>query len=152
MSLYNQLFGTNKFSHVLLRMIDISPLDVPRFRDCYLNETGDEIIIFTRTGGGNRQEYEAQNEALRRLPNYISDEDDTLDVTYAKFHYSVPDQYKAATQKIKAEGGVDDPTAKFKALLDKIENQNTPKDDPDVKRALDIFDQIDKSKGGIIEI
>jgi hypothetical protein len=158
-SLYNALFGTNKFSHVLLRMIDVSPLDVPRFRDCYLNEAGDEIVIFTRTGGGNRQEYEAQNEALRRLPNYIADEDDTLDVTYAKFRYSVPEQYKAATQAIKAQGGVDDPTAKFKALLDKMSDPNTPRDDPDVKHALDvgkkIFDQIndpDKSKGGIIEV
>lgn len=142
MSLYNALFGVNKFSHVLLQILDISPLDVPRFRDCYLNEAGDQIVIFTRTGGGNREEYEAQNEALRRCPGFIIDEDDTLDPTYAKFHYRVPETYKHVTMAIKEQGGVNDPTEKFKALLDKLMNKETPKDDPDVQRAMEIGKRI----------
>lgn len=159
MSLYNALFGYNKFAHILLRILDLDVVDVPRFRDCYLNEAGDEIIIFTRTGGGNREEYAAQNEALRRRPGFIADADDTLDSTYAKFRYSIPEQFVHVTTAIAAQDGVNDPTEKFKTLLDKMQDPSTPKDDPDVAKATaigkKIFEQIkdgDSDKPKIIEI
>ena len=53
MSLYNALFGTNPFANALLMALGITASDVPRFRDCYLDDDG-KIVIFTRTGGGNR--------------------------------------------------------------------------------------------------
>jgi hypothetical protein len=165
MSLYNALFGYNKFAHILLRILDLDVVDVPRFRDCYLNEAGDEIIIFTRTGGGNREEYEAQNEALRKRPGFIADADDTLDVTYAKFRYSVPETYRTITTAIaeitKQSGEIVDPAEKFKGLLEKMQDPSTPKDDPQVAKAMDvgkkIFEQINdpkkrKDDSGIIEV
>lgn len=165
MSLYNALFGYNKFAHILLRILDLDVVDVPRFRDCYLNEAGDEIIIFTRTGGGNREEYAAQNEALRKRPGFIADADDTLDSTYAKFRYSVPGPYLTMTRPLaenaKLQGVVVDPAEKFKQLLAKMKDPNTPNDDPQVAKAMEvgkkIVDQINdpkkrKDDSGIIEI
>ena len=52
MSLYNMLFGVNSAAPVLLATLGLTESDVPRFRDCHLN--GEQIVIYTRTGGGNR--------------------------------------------------------------------------------------------------
>jgi hypothetical protein len=135
MSLYNMLFGYNKFAHILLRILDLDPNDVPRFRDCYLNETGDEIIVFTRTGGGNREEYEARNDAMRKWPGFIADADDTLDSTYAKFRYHVPEHLKPAMHEMVANGGVDDPTKKFRELIEGLHDPDK-KNDPDIQRVV----------------
>jgi hypothetical protein len=95
MSLYNMLFGTNPFSGVLLQMLGVTRDDVPRFRDCFLNEDGTEIIIHTRTGGGNRDDYQASNDELTEIAGYKFDADDDFDSTYADFHYEVPEAARA---------------------------------------------------------
>lgn len=115
MSLYNLLFGVNSLAPILLKHLGLSEDDIPRFRDCYLD--GDQIVIYTRTGGGNRDFYEDEetcrsnypeyfqkkedapkgpwNADLRKSKYYQSDEDDDFDSTYAYFRFRVPETISA---------------------------------------------------------
>lgn len=111
MSLYNILYGRNPRTSTILNILKITPNDIPRFRDCWSDEKG-EIIILTRTGGGNRDFYEnvetcranypedfegelanhptgPWNDDLRKIPGYISDNDADFDRTYAEFHFKI---------------------------------------------------------------
>lgn len=115
MSLYNVLFGTNKSADVLLKCLGFSRGDIPRFRDCFLSEG--EIVIHTRTGGGNREDYEEGNGAMQAHPCYISDEDDDFDCTYANFHFSFPEEYAAELKEMSEAGEDFKPSEKWQALL-----------------------------------
>jgi len=86
MSFYNMIFGKNPDTKDILALLGLSETDIERFRDCYIND--DEICIYTRTGGGNREYY--PNEVLTSHPNYIRDEDDDYDCTYATYYFSLP--------------------------------------------------------------
>lgn len=158
MSLYNALFGKNPFSGVLLQMLSTNEAAIPRFRDCYLNEDGSEIIIHTRTGGGNRDHYDHPdrhrkhcdyencdhsgpfNEDMRNLPGFTYDEDDDFDSTYADFHFVVPESFKGQIALLKDLGGVGNPAERWQALLNDLKSGDTSK--PEVSRALKVGEQI----------
>lgn len=163
MSLYNALFGYNKFAGLLLEMLGVTTITIPRFRDCYLSEDGDEIIIHTRTGGGNREYYESEescqqhypelfkgdeepsgpwNEDLRAIPGYKYDRDDTFDATYANFHYAIPEAFREHVALLADKGAIDNPAKKWQELFVKLQNRD--QSDPDVKRALDVGEKIMK--------
>lgn len=86
--LYNALFGEHGDADPLLKLLGISREEVPRYRSCFWD--GEHIVIHTRTGGGNREEYEVANDELTALPGYVRDEDDDFDCTYANFYYKPP--------------------------------------------------------------
>jgi hypothetical protein len=65
-----------------------------RFRDIYLNEDGTLITLYTRNGGGNRNEYFYIFDILKTHPNYLNDYDDDFDGTYAYVEFSIPEQAK----------------------------------------------------------
>lgn len=88
MSLYNMLFGKNDGYEELLQKIGIEENDIERFRDCYAD--GDYICVYTRTGGGNRED--CPNEILTNNQYYVFDKDDEFDCTYATFYFQVPKQ------------------------------------------------------------
>ena len=162
MSLYNALFGKNPFSGVLLQMLGTTEAGIPRFRDCYTNEEGSEIIIHTRTGGGNRDYYEHAdrcranyreyfggndpdptgpwNSDLRKLPGFKYDEDGDFDSTYANFHYEVPTPFREQIALLKNLGAVADPAARWQELLSKLRAGNTA--DPQMQRALTVGESI----------
>lgn len=140
MSLYNALFGVNPFAAILLQALDISENDVPRFRDIYLDEEQDQIVIHTRTGGGNREYYEDENEHLRTVPGFIYDHDDDYDCTYADFFYEVPESFKPMIATLRELGGADDPVKKWEKLLSDMETGNL--DTPEGKRAMAVGEQI----------
>jgi len=140
MSLYNLLFGTNPFSGVLLQMLGVSRGDVPRYRDCFLSEDGTEIIIHTRTGGGNRDDYQADNERLALVDGYKFDADDDFDCTYADFHYEVPEAFKGQVALLKDLGAVTNPAERWQEVLDGLRSGDTSK--PQVQRALSVGEQI----------
>jgi hypothetical protein len=121
--LYNMVFGRNSFAEAFLHMLGTGESKVPRFRDCWLNKEGTEIVIYTRTGGGNRDYYESEanarknypkdfeedeqpagpwNEDLRQLPGFIRDVDSTFDGSYAEFYFKVPEQYAVKIKTIVA--------------------------------------------------
>lgn len=127
MGLYNILHGVNPIAPALKEILQ---LDIPggwssgRFRDIYVSEDGERIILYTRNGGGNRKcdswwDYKDDpceecpvfsrevcpvlaNTELVKHPHYIRDYDDDFDETYAYFEFSVPEPYKDA-MKLLAE-------------------------------------------------
>ena len=72
MSLYNRLFGENPDAMALLGMIGTTRNDFQRYRDVNLNKDGNIIIVTTRLGGGNRDNYKQVFTNMRRNENYIS--------------------------------------------------------------------------------
>lgn len=88
MSFYNLLFGKNPNSDIVLAFIGLKECDVERFRDCGIDLNNKEIYIYTRTGGGNRDDY--PNKLLTSSPYYKYDKDDDFDSTYATYYYEFP--------------------------------------------------------------
>jgi hypothetical protein len=88
-SLYNMMFGVNKMYPILLKVLNLTLEDIGRFRDAFITEN-DEIAIYTRLGGGNREYYQETIANLRSHPNYKYDKDDDFDCTYATFYFSIP--------------------------------------------------------------
>ena len=161
MSLYNLLFGTNPFSSVLLQMLGTAAGDIPRYRDCYLSEDGTEIIIHTRTGGGNRDMYEHEDAAranypeyfdgkndpngpwnadIRKIPGFKYDADDDFDSTYADWHFTVPEAFKPQVELLKDLGAVSNPSERWQSLLADLRSGDTTK--PEVQRALAVGEKI----------
>ena len=131
MSLYNLLHGTQPTAGVALAMLGIDPGNVPRFRDAYFTFHEDKpvVVIFTRTGGPNREDYAAGIDALTELPGYIFDEDDSFDCTYASFYFSVPAEYQERVITYLTEQGVPaEPADRMAAAIDNI-SSNPPKMD-----------------------
>lgn len=89
MSLYNILFGINPDADAILSALHLNKGAIERFRDCWIDEEESRIVIYTRTGGGNRDYF--RNEALTSHPLYQYDEDDEFDSTYARYYFSMPD-------------------------------------------------------------
>lgn len=136
MSLYNALFGVNPVADVLLACLGTTRDRVPRFRDCFLDDGC--IVIHTRTGGGNRDFYESEEECrsaypeyfegddppkgpwnvdLRALPGFLRDEDDDFDCTYADFYYAFPKEYEAELRALAENAPQVTPNEKWKLLL-----------------------------------
>lgn len=132
MSLYNLVHGENNFASVLLAMLGLSRDEVPRYRDCYW--TGEHIAIHTRTGGGNREDYEDGNAYLVSQPTYVRDDDDDHDSTYATFYFTVPEPLQWVIPHLQAEERT--PGERWQCFLDRMRDPAAG-DDPQVKRALE---------------
>lgn len=143
------LHGQNPFSPVFLGWLGLTTDDVGRFRDCYLADQDGErrIVIYTRNGGGNRDDYEHVTDTLRAHPSYVTDYDDDYDCTYASYEFRVPAPWQAAAAAFTAEDKT--PAERMQDLLAKL--QAAPKDDPEVVRAMEKFapvmDAITKALG-----
>ena len=117
--MYNMLFGENALAEDLLKMLELTKENCGRYRDCYLDEKGEKIIVYTRNGGGNREAYGYVFDELSENPNYICDYDDDFDCTYASIEFKVPDKYIEFTKRL-VKDGADTTTGseKFKKLSD----------------------------------
>lgn len=160
MSLYNMMFGYNPLAGVTLSALNLTPNDIPRFRDAYFDAEEDRLVIYTRTGGGNREYYGAPdgydnedyegpfNEDLENHSDYLFDEDDDFDCTYAYFYFRVPEAFKPIFETFKDLGAGQDlnPTEKFAKMIEDLQNGNST---PETERALEvgrsIADQISKA-------
>lgn len=86
-SMYEAVFGRPDRAKVLSFMIVAQVEELPqRFRDCWPERHDGEWLLafYSRTGGGNRADYDDDWRRLRALPNYVRDADDPFDPTYAK--------------------------------------------------------------------
>ena len=90
MSLYNMLFGKNPNTKDILSVLGLEEGYIERFRDCWVDEDENEICIYTRTGGWNREDF--PNTILTSNKYYLYDEDDDFDNTYATYHFSIPEE------------------------------------------------------------
>jgi hypothetical protein len=129
MSLYNLLSGYNKNAVKALGILGLSPNDFGRFRDAAITNEGETIQVYTRTGGGNRSDYQEVFDKIKKHPNYVSDYDDEFDCTYAFIIFSVPDEYKEITRGL-SDGGIGSLKDRIQSFLDNNPRppESTPKE------------------------
>jgi hypothetical protein len=159
MSLYNSLFGVNKVAPFILLALGTNTEQIPRFRDAYINNAG-EMVIYTRTGGGNRDYYDSKesyassrdtsdldnnytgpfNEDLRLLPGFLGDAEDDFDSTYATFRYTIPPSFKKVLDTLNLPPAPD-PRTRWEALLADLKN-GTDAQTLEGKRALEVGQKI----------
>lgn len=130
MSMYGMIFGRNKDSDVILATLGLTKADVGRFRDCFVADG--KIAVYTRNGGGNRECFEQDEPGydaatchctgciitkwLPVHPNYLDDQDDDFDSTYATVYFSFPGEYADALRALDS-GVAWDPDARWQTLL-----------------------------------
>jgi hypothetical protein len=117
--LYNMLFGENvSQKDFLFSILNLTQDDVGRYRDIYVVE--DYIVIHTRNGGGNREDYEDVFEALSQHPLYAYDEDDDFDCTYADIYFRYPDGYEEILSEMSKSTVT--PSEKWKMMFAALNN------------------------------
>lgn len=147
MSMYNAIFGINPLSSVILSTLGLSMADTGRFRDCTVVKKDGELVIavYTRNGGGNREQYMPD---FSGHPDYMYDVDDDFDSTYATIYFSAPEKYLPVVESMyELMQGFDPDRAedipvgeRFSRLIDKMEAGD--QDDPVVQRAMDVGKKI----------
>jgi hypothetical protein len=119
------MFGVNPISTILLKILGIEKESIPRFRDCFISDG--HIVIYTRTGGGNRDYYDEPNSdnqdgpynsTLRENKNYVYDEDDDFDPTYANFYFKFPEEYRKDLESFSNKVEDYTPSEKWQMLFD----------------------------------
>lgn len=90
--LYNGLFGPNEQTGFLLGIVGLNNYDLGRFRAIYV--TNEHVVVHTRNGGGNRDDYQYVFDLLEKHPLYAYDEDDDFDCTYANIYFRHPEGYE----------------------------------------------------------
>jgi len=117
MSLYNMLFGENANQRdFLFSLLYKTPEDFGRYRDIFVTE--DHIVVHTRNGGGNREDYKDVFDEMSEHPLYAYDEDDHFDCTYANYYFKHPAVYKDVLQEM-AKGTIT-PSEKWQILFEKL--------------------------------
>ena len=124
MNLYNLIFGVNEAALFVLPMLGRHPDEYPRFRDCFASdeehpEYDDHIHVYTRTGGGNREAYTEENNAMRAMDGFVADFDDDFDGTYASWIFKVPERWKADYDHI-ASGHFDNLSPEYQAEIRRV--------------------------------
>ena len=148
MSLYNALFGTNPLAPLLMRALDLAPEDCGRFRDCYFEGTPDEprICVYTRNGGGNRDDHEGVTESLRAHALYAHDEDDSYDSTYAAYYFRVPAPLLGLARELVGE--TQPPRERWEQLL---ADMKAGSDTPEVARAMAVGAEIMEKVNAVLD-
>lgn len=117
--LYNIVNGFNPACLVLAPMLtDENPDEFfPRFRDCFLGDDEDSILVFTRVGGGNRsyekedpydridgydEEWDYGENKLYKMPTFIRTWDDDFDDTFGFYLFGVPEEWREDFEHVKA--------------------------------------------------
>ena len=128
--MYNILFGRNEVAPLILATLGLTTANVARFRDAFISEG--KIAVYTRLGGGNRECYcengdkhdcyQAKIAFLQGHPNYLSDEDDDFDETYATFYFSIPPKWQELLAPL--ESGKFDPDARFAQKLQELKEMD----------------------------
>ena len=121
MSLYNMLFGVNNQAPTVLKLLGKTEGDFGRFRDAYVTE--DYLVVHTRCGGGNRDDYEHVFDEMASHPLFVYDQDDDYDCTYCDFFFKHPaDVADQLTEIVKANPQLT-PAEKWQKLFDSMEKK-----------------------------
>jgi hypothetical protein len=116
--LYNMLFGENASqSEFLFALLGKTREDFGRYRDIYV--TDEHIVVHTRNGGGNRDDYEYVFDEMSEHPLYAYDEDDDFDCTYANIYFRHPAEHAEVLKEL-AEGTIT-PSEKWQMLFAALE-------------------------------
>lgn len=112
MSLYEMVFADGEEGLPLLGALGFKSVsDVGRYRSSWIEKGEDgipRIAVYTRNGGGNRECWKDDlkdgeechcvgctiEHDLPKHPQYLFDQDDEFDCTYATIYFSIPDNLK----------------------------------------------------------
>lgn len=151
-SLYNAMFGVNPQADLLLKMLHLDgdkKSCTGRFRDIFLNADGTKIILYTRNGGGNREEYQWVFDDFKKLhPYYIRDWDDDFDNTFAYIEFNVPPEYLKETKALATGKEPLSISDKFKQFDEDMKNGV---DNEVTQRAMKVGEQIFKQMEGAMK-
>lgn len=118
MSLYNMVFGHNSDQAAFLfELLGKTPGDFGRYRDIYV--TDEHIVVHTRNGGGNREDYEDVFDEMSEHPLYAYDQDDDFDCTYANIYFNHPPEASELLKEM-AKGTVT-PSEKWNMLFQALQ-------------------------------
>lgn len=92
MSFYNMMHGYNPACLIIMPMLGRKQEDYPRFRDCFVVNK-ENIVILTRVGGNNRGCGYGEEDLLED-PHFVRTFDDDFDSTYGYYLFKVPDKWK----------------------------------------------------------
>lgn len=84
--------GVNPATFLILPMLGKHPDEYPRFRDCFVNEKK-QIVVLTRVGGNNRNCGYGE-ETIEQDKNFVKTYDAEWDNTYGYYVFNVPDEWK----------------------------------------------------------
>jgi len=121
--MYNLVFGTNQMSDAILATLGLTRDNCGRFRDCGVARG--EIWVYTRNGGGNRDEYQDTLDALAEHPCYLRDEDDDFDCTYCTIYFRFPEPFANALNALDG-GEAFDPSARWQQAIAAIKKGEAP--------------------------
>ena len=114
MSLYNMVFGENgSQKEFLFSLLGKYQQDFGRYRDIYVTDT--HIVVHTRNGGGNREDYQDVFDEMFHHPLYDYDEDDDFDCTYANIYFRHPAEHAEVLKEMAA--GTITPSEKWQMLF-----------------------------------
>lgn len=123
MSVYHMIHGRQPGGDAILDALGLDPRDVPRLRDCWVEpnarDGGYRIVVYTRMGGGNREQYQDDIDALSDHPLYLYDQDEPHDPTYASIFFALPEAYADELRAL-ALHAPRDMQAEFHEALDRI--------------------------------
>lgn len=114
---YNMVFGQNKASDAILATLGLRRGDFGRFRDVFIAEG--EIAVYTRNGGGNREDYQEVFDTLSKHPCYLRNADDDFDCTYATIYFKFPEEYSEELKQLDS-GKPFDPSKMWLDAIDAI--------------------------------
>lgn len=83
------LAGYNPSTEQIFNLLGLTPGDFGRYRDVYIQDG--YIVVHTRCGGGNRDDYEDMFSKASMHPWYSHDEDCDFDCTYADIYFKLPE-------------------------------------------------------------
>ena len=120
MSMYNMLFGMNPDADKLLEVLGKTSGDFGRFRNVYMEDG--YIVVHTRNGGGNREDYEDVFDEMSEHPWYSHDADDDFDCTYANIYFKVPEGKEETLMALRDLEAGENPSKQWATLFADLES------------------------------
>ena len=119
MSMYNMIFGMNPDADKILSLLGKTQGDFGRFRSVFLEDGF--IVVHTRNGGGNREDYEDVFDEMSEHPWYSHDADDDFDCTYANIYFKVPEGKEETLVALHNFDKGENPSSQWAALFATME-------------------------------
>lgn len=132
MSLYNVTCGNNPLIGLILASIQrVQPIGFDRLRDAYLDLQPDGSVllaVYTRCGGGNREEYQSMFTVAAGHPLFVREEDSDFDNTYATLWFKAPEHMAADFKRLAelAKMLTVTPATRFETVMADLENKPAP--------------------------
>jgi hypothetical protein len=117
--MYNVLFGVDSSAGLVLKLLGKTQGDFGRFRTAYITE--DHLVVHTRCGGDNRDDYDEVFEEMSQHPLFEYDQDDDFDCTYCDFYFKHPAEMSVELKQYAKDNPTVTPAEKWQRLITSLE-------------------------------